>query len=101
MPRVVVTGIGAVTPIGTAAAGLYAGIRRAQSAVARVTRFFPSPFYCPGGAPGGDLFPPPHMDAKRGKSPAPLAPIAGAAPPQAGRGARPPPGDEEPGPRGC
>src|SRR5207249_7408828 len=65
MPRVVVTGIGAVTPIGTAAAGLYAGIRRAQSAVARITRFDPSPFHCQVAAEVGAFDPLAYMDAKR------------------------------------
>lgn len=67
MPRVVVTGIGAVTPIGTAAAGLYAGMRRAQSAVARITRFDPSPFRCQVAAEVGDFDPLAYMDAKRVK----------------------------------
>jgi 3-oxoacyl-[acyl-carrier-protein] synthase II len=43
---VVVTGIGAVTPIGSGAAGLYQGLRRERSAIAPVTRFDPSPFHC-------------------------------------------------------
>lgn len=42
--RVVVTGIGAVTPIGQGKEGLWAGVRRGVSAVRRVTRFDPSPF---------------------------------------------------------
>lgn len=42
--RVVVTGIGAVTPIGSCAAGLHAGVRRGVSAVGPVTRFDASPF---------------------------------------------------------
>src|SRR5947208_15988205 len=67
MPRVVVTGIGAVTPIGTAAAGLYAGMRRAQSAVARITRFDPSPFRCQVAAEVGDFDPLAYMDGKRVK----------------------------------
>src|SRR5256886_5019297 len=65
MPRVVVKGIGAVTPIGTAAAGLYAGTRRAQSAVARITRFDPSPFPCQVAAEVGALAPLAYMDARR------------------------------------
>ena len=43
---VVVTGIGAVTPIGSGAQGLYDGLRRERSAIAEVTRFDPSPFNC-------------------------------------------------------
>jgi 3-oxoacyl-[acyl-carrier-protein] synthase II len=37
--RVVVTGIGAVTPIGCGAGGLYDGLRRERSAVGHITRF--------------------------------------------------------------
>ncbi|HEU4763833.1 MAG TPA: beta-ketoacyl-[acyl-carrier-protein] synthase family protein [Gemmatimonadales bacterium] len=42
--RVVITGIGAVTPIGTGAEGLWTGLRARRSAVGRVTRFDPAPF---------------------------------------------------------
>jgi 3-oxoacyl-[acyl-carrier-protein] synthase II len=42
--RVVITGIGAVTTIGIGKDGLWAGVRRGQSAVRRITRFDPSPF---------------------------------------------------------
>ena len=42
--RVVVTGIGAITPIGSGPDGLWAGARRGRSAVRRITRFDPSPF---------------------------------------------------------
>jgi 3-oxoacyl-[acyl-carrier-protein] synthase II len=42
--RVVVTGIGAVTPIGTGADGLWAGLTARRSAVRTVTRFDPTPF---------------------------------------------------------
>lgn len=42
--RVVITGIGAISPIGNCAEGLWAGVRRGESAVARVSRFDPSPF---------------------------------------------------------
>ena len=37
--RVVVTGIGAVTPIGTGREGLWRGLRSRQSAVGPITRF--------------------------------------------------------------
>ncbi len=43
-PRVFITGIGAITPIGSGAAGLWAGVRRGETAVRRITRFDPSPF---------------------------------------------------------
>lgn len=42
--RVVVTGIGAVTPVGQGAAGLWCGVCAGQSAVAAVTRFDASGF---------------------------------------------------------
>ncbi len=42
--RVAVTGIGAITPIGTTAAGLWSGLRAEKSAIRTVTRFDPSPF---------------------------------------------------------
>ena len=42
--RVVITGIGAVTPIGTTVEGLWQGLRARRSAVGPVTRFDPSPF---------------------------------------------------------
>ena len=38
-PRVVVTGIGAVTPIGCGAEGLWAGVLRGESAVKPITEF--------------------------------------------------------------
>ncbi|HEV2357037.1 MAG TPA: beta-ketoacyl-ACP synthase II [bacterium] len=44
--RVVVTGIGAVTPIGCGVRGLSEGVRRERSAIGRITRFDPSPFGC-------------------------------------------------------
>src|SRR5439155_27350912 len=42
--RVVVTGVGAVTPIGTAADGLWSGLASRRSAVRVVTRFDPAAF---------------------------------------------------------
>jgi len=41
---VVITGIGALTPIGHGVDGLWAGVQRGQSAVRRLSRFDPSPF---------------------------------------------------------
>ncbi len=43
---VVVTGIGAVTPIGSGSRGLYEGLRRERSAIERITCFDPTPFSC-------------------------------------------------------
>lgn len=42
--RVVITGIGAITPIGSGREGLWQGLRRGTSAVGPVTRFDPAPF---------------------------------------------------------
>jgi 3-oxoacyl-[acyl-carrier-protein] synthase II len=42
--RVVITGIGALTPIGTGVEGLWQGLQTRRSAVGPVTRFDPSPF---------------------------------------------------------
>ncbi|CAA9562576.1 MAG: 3-oxoacyl-[acyl-carrier-protein] synthase, KASII [uncultured Thermomicrobiales bacterium] len=42
--RVVITGIGAITPIGDSAEGLWAGVRAGQSAVRTISRFDASPF---------------------------------------------------------
>ena len=42
--RVAITGIGAITPIGTGVEPLWAGVRRGESAVRRISRFDPSAF---------------------------------------------------------
>jgi 3-oxoacyl-[acyl-carrier-protein] synthase II len=42
--RVVITGIGAVTPVGTGVEGLWEGLRTGHSAVRTITRFDPAPF---------------------------------------------------------
>lgn len=42
--RIAITGIGAITPIGTGVEGLWDGVRRGDSAVRRITRFDPSDF---------------------------------------------------------
>lgn len=42
--RVVITGIGAITPIGTSAGGLWRGLREEKSAVRLISRFDPEPF---------------------------------------------------------
>ncbi len=42
--RVVITGIGAITPIGTGVEGLWRGLREEKSAVRLISRFDPEPF---------------------------------------------------------
>ena len=64
--RVVITGVGAVTPIGTAADGLWQGLV-ARSAVREITRFDPSSFKSRIAAEIPDFRPQDHLDAKRSK----------------------------------
>ncbi|HEU4585844.1 MAG TPA: beta-ketoacyl-ACP synthase II [Gemmatimonadaceae bacterium] len=42
--RVVITGVGAITPIGTGVDGLWRGLREERSAVRTISRFDPEPF---------------------------------------------------------
>src|SRR5438445_47615 len=65
--RVVITGIGAVTPIGTAADGLWAGLVAGRAAVRAVARFDPTPFRSRIAAEIPDFRPQDHLDAKRAK----------------------------------
>ena len=65
--RVVVTGIGAVTPIGTAAAGLWEGLEARTSAVRTISRFDPARFRSRMAAEIPDFRPQDHLDAKRAK----------------------------------
>ena len=65
--RVVITGVGAVTPIGTAATGLWQGLEARASAVRTITRFDPTPFRSRMAAEIPDFRPQDHLDAKRAK----------------------------------
>jgi 3-oxoacyl-[acyl-carrier-protein] synthase II len=65
--RVVITGVGAVTPIGTGAAGLWDGLQRRVSAVRTITRFDPSPFRSHIAAEIPDFRPQDHLETKRAK----------------------------------
>src|SRR5687767_8358273 len=65
--RVVITGIGAVTPIGTTSDGLWQGIRRERSAVGSVSRFDPSPFRSHNAAEVNDFVPADHLEHKKAK----------------------------------
>ena len=65
--RVVITGIGAITPIGLTRAGLWAGIRREQSAVRTISRFDPGIFRSHNAAEVPDFDPLDHIESKRAK----------------------------------
>lgn len=67
MRRVAVTGIGAVTPIGHGADGLWAGVLANQSAVRTIDRFDPSPFPSHIAAQVDDFDPADHLDARRAR----------------------------------
>ena len=63
--RVVVTGIGAITPIGIGADGLRRGLRAGTSAVRTVTEFDTSPFVTHIAAPVVNFDPTPYLDGKK------------------------------------
>lgn len=65
--RVVITGIGAVTPIGSTVEGLWEGLRRERSAVANVTRFDPSIFKSHNAAEVNDFEATDYLEKKRAK----------------------------------
>ncbi len=65
--RVVVTGIGAVTPIGLGQEGLWEGLRREKSAVATLTRFDPSMWRSHNAAQVNDFHATDFMEAKKVK----------------------------------
>lgn len=65
--RVVVTGIGCVTPIGTGADGLWEGLRARRSAVRAISRFDPTPFRSRIAAEIPDFRPADHLDARRAR----------------------------------
>ena len=65
--RVVITGLGAVTPIGTGAQGLWNGLGARRSAVREITRFDPAPFKSRIAAEIPDFRPQDHLPAKRAK----------------------------------
>ena len=62
---IVVTGIGAVTPIGVGAEGLWAGAMAGRSAVDRLTRFDPDPFATHIGAEVRGFDPTEYLEPKR------------------------------------
>ncbi|MCC6770500.1 MAG: beta-ketoacyl-ACP synthase II [Gemmatimonadaceae bacterium] len=65
--RVVVTGIGAITPIGLLREGLWDGLRARRSAVRTLTRFDPSIFRSHNAAEVADFVPTDHLEARRAK----------------------------------
>jgi 3-oxoacyl-[acyl-carrier-protein] synthase II len=65
--RVVVSGIGAITPIGITRGNLWNGVRAERSAVASLTRFDPSIFRSHNAAEVNDFVPTDHLEAKRAK----------------------------------
>ncbi|HLQ63086.1 MAG TPA: beta-ketoacyl synthase N-terminal-like domain-containing protein, partial [bacterium] len=101
MRRVVVTGIGAMTPIGMTGAGLYDGIRRARSAIGRITRFDASSFHCQVAAEVSEFDPLAYMDAKRARRLDRFAQFSVAAARQAVDDARLHPEDEDHDQCGC
>jgi 3-oxoacyl-[acyl-carrier-protein] synthase II len=65
--RVVISGIGAITPIGNTVEGLWAGLRREKSAVSEVTRFDPSVFKSHNAAEVNDFVATDFLENKRAK----------------------------------
>jgi 3-oxoacyl-[acyl-carrier-protein] synthase II len=65
--RVVITGIGCITPIGTGVEALWEGLRRRESAVQRIDRFDPSPFRSQIAAQVNDFEPTDYMDRNRAR----------------------------------
>jgi len=65
--RVVITGIGCITPIGTTVDGLWCGLRKQRSAVTEVSRFDPSPFRSHLAAEVRDFEPNDFLEKKRAR----------------------------------
>jgi len=65
--RVVITGVGCVTPIGTGADGLMQGLRAGRSAVREITRFDPGEFRTRVAAEIPDFRPQDHLEQKKAR----------------------------------
>ena len=65
--RVVITGIGPITPIGTTRDDFWSGLQRQRSAVTSITRFDPSEFRSHNAAEINDFVPSDHLDGKRAR----------------------------------
>ena len=77
--RVVVTGLGAVTPIGNNVADFWAGIRAGKVGIGEITRFDASEYKVKIAAEVKDFDPKAHMDAKAAKRMEPFSQYAVAA----------------------
>ena len=62
-----ITGIGAITPIGSGCKGLWEGVLAGRSAVRRITRFDPAQFRSQVAAQVDDFDPLDHVDARRAR----------------------------------
>jgi 3-oxoacyl-[acyl-carrier-protein] synthase II len=65
--RVVITGIGPITPIGTTRDEFWSGLQQQRSAVRSLTRFDPSQFRSHNAAEINDFVPTDHLDNKKAK----------------------------------
>ncbi|HEY1951302.1 MAG TPA: beta-ketoacyl-ACP synthase II [Gemmatimonadaceae bacterium] len=65
--RVVITGIGPITPIGTTRDEFWSGLQQQRSAVRSLTRFDPSQFRSHNAAEINDFVPGDHLDNKKAK----------------------------------
>jgi 3-oxoacyl-[acyl-carrier-protein] synthase II len=65
--RVVITGIGAITPIGSGVEGFWEGLRKRESAVRKIDRFDPSPFRSHIAAQVNDFEPTDYMERNRAR----------------------------------
>ena len=65
--RVVITGVGAVTPIGQTVDGLWEGLRSERSAIRTLTRFDPSPYRSHNAGEVRDFVATDHLERKRAK----------------------------------
>ena len=65
--RVVITGIGPITPIGTTRDGFWSGLQQQRSAVRSVSRFDPTQFRSHNAAEINDFVPTDHLENKRAK----------------------------------
>ena len=65
--RVVITGIGPITPIGTSRDEFWSGLQKQKSAVRSISRFDPSEFRGHNAAEVNDFVPSDHLEGKRAK----------------------------------